>query len=555
MADIDYSKYGAQPDIDYSQYGMEKSNNLQSSKPQMTIKEALQNATSIGALPGERLATDYLSGLGQAAQGLFNAPKNITSYFNPEAGTKIPSSNINVEQKLGINSPNILDKFVEGLGQFSPYGMAGKALGLGAGVLPQTGLGAAFGATQSTNPLSGTLYGAASGLLGGIPGKAAQMASDIYQHGKLLSSSPEYVNSLAQNSLSKDYADPNSTTKTLKNAVVSVYKNMKDIAAQKAEPLNNTDVRMDIPDAKTAFPNYFNSSQDLLNQKEHLNNLLGTSSDLGSKLNKELNIANNMLSNERTSSILDEKGNPLTVKNAEPVTFQDIWSRIKNLGDIGEQLSSAGHNNEARMIGNLKRSLSTDLTNNLKNTGNSDLSDQLADFNNHYANNVASFWSDPVISKTVNKRGYIPDKDFLSKALYKPSEQNQKVFQLLDPDAKNLTLYQTLTGGKGAAAGQSQMSPLDIAKKWGGFTSDARNQVASHNPEAAQRLQYLQNNLAGNHDYGITSLLKKSAEKIPVVGSLLPHVAPAGAESSLASALSRGFTGSVAPNLINYWNR
>ncbi len=105
-----------------------------------------------------RIGADALAGLAQFGHGLINAPHNIVNYFSPSLGAKIPAQqDYNYAQMLGVNAPNLGDKLIQGAAQFAPY------MALPGGALTQ---GAAFGATQSQNPVTGALTGAALGKAG-----------------------------------------------------------------------------------------------------------------------------------------------------------------------------------------------------------------------------------------------------------------------------------------------------------------------------------------------------------------------------------------------------
>lgn len=104
-----------------------------------------------------RIGADALAGFSQFGNGLINAPHNVANAINPSLGARIPTHlpNYNYGQALGVNAPNLGDKILQGATQFAPY------MGLPGGAVAQ---GAAFGATQSQNPVSGAALGGTLGL-------------------------------------------------------------------------------------------------------------------------------------------------------------------------------------------------------------------------------------------------------------------------------------------------------------------------------------------------------------------------------------------------------
>lgn len=121
------------------------------------LEGGAQPQTNPSLLP--RIGADALAGAAQFGNNLINAPHNIANAISPSLGAKVPSylPNYNYSQALGVDAPNIGDKLLQGAVQFAPY------MALPGGAIAQ---GAAFGATQSQNPIAGTLTGGALGAVG-----------------------------------------------------------------------------------------------------------------------------------------------------------------------------------------------------------------------------------------------------------------------------------------------------------------------------------------------------------------------------------------------------
>lgn len=137
---------------------------------------AAQQQTNPSFVP--RVGADLLAGYAKFGNGLINAPHNIANYISPSLGAKVPGylPNFDYGKALGVNAPNMGDKLLQGAAQFAPYML------MPGGALAQ---GAAFGATQSQNPVTGALTGATVGKLGEVaPSAIAAIPSGI---GKLTS--------------------------------------------------------------------------------------------------------------------------------------------------------------------------------------------------------------------------------------------------------------------------------------------------------------------------------------------------------------------------------
>lgn len=111
---------------------------------------------------------DILAGLGYAAQGLHNAPVNLTNMVSPGAAKSLaqflPKKNLNMSEIFGVPKPSTLDQITQGAAQFAPYAPL-SAFRIGA-----AGLGGLYGLTQSEYPAIdgplGAIFGVGSKYLG-----------------------------------------------------------------------------------------------------------------------------------------------------------------------------------------------------------------------------------------------------------------------------------------------------------------------------------------------------------------------------------------------------
>jgi len=115
-----------------------------------------------GSDSSNRFAKNVLSGLARVGKGVVNTPHNLTKtlanegYISPKSviGAAIPEDT-DYSKLLGINDVSDSDRLIQGFSQYLPAAIAG-----GEGLLGQSAAGAAFGATQSDNPIEGTVLGA-----------------------------------------------------------------------------------------------------------------------------------------------------------------------------------------------------------------------------------------------------------------------------------------------------------------------------------------------------------------------------------------------------------
>jgi hypothetical protein len=288
---------------------------------------------------------------------------------------------------------------------------------------------------------------------------------------------PTYFNQLANG-----VNDRANITKELKNNVFDVYDKERKISSEKYSPINNSDLRLDKLGIDNLFPNYGSAANELLANRENMNNLFDQDSDLSAKLRNELDKAQGLLSNNKNYG----------------VTLPEAVTRIQNLGQLASSANAQGRRYEGMLLNNLKEGLSTDLNSALVKSGNNDLADALADANEHYKNNVLPFYQNNEIRKAVTSQNYIPPKAKLAAALHDPNSQS--ILMQMPNNAQNAALYQLLTGGKGTSAGLSNMDAKAIGSAYAKLPVDTKTAIAQYNPQADQYFENLPSYMAKHQD-------------------------------------------------------
>lgn len=305
-------------------------------------------------------------------------------------------------------------------------------------------------------------------------GLLSQQYSDLLnvqsKYSDALAKAPNYLNSLASG-----VPDRSNITQSLKNDVLGLYKDNKKTAESLYEPINNSKFRLDTAGVDNPFQNYGAAASELLAKRENLQNLFGKDSDLGSKLNSEIDKAESFLNNG----------------NQYGVTLQEAVDRIKTLGRLSANAAAQGNRHEAMLIGNLRDGLTNDTHTVLEKSGNGDLSNALLQANDYYKKNVVPFWNNNEINKTVSDKNYISPQAKLSKALHDPN--NQSILNQLPNDSQSALLYQLVTGGKGTSSGYANFDAKDIASAYSKLPVDTKRAIASYNPNADKLFENLPN--------------------------------------------------------------
>jgi len=305
-------------------------------------------------------------------------------------------------------------------------------------------------------------------------------------------------------------------------------KNRQEVHAA-FEPINNSELNLHDIAKKTDFTSYQNVSKELLDHQDELRTLFGSDSEMGPRLNSELNAASkfigpshdehieNMARQELGRLNLPERYLPEikdSLKNKVPqdkpvkMTLSNVIDRVKNLGKLEAAAKSLGQNNEARLLGKLRNALKSDTHNILKGSGNQDLAQQWEHANKLHQEKIVPYWQDPLIRKTVTEKNYNPDSDKLAKALHRTN--NHKILLEQHPSAQKSAAFELLSGGNYSADNQSNLNPEKIAKKFNELKSYQKKAIHQYIPEASNYLENLsplieQNKLIEKHSKDLKS--------------------------------------------------
>lgn len=272
--------------------------------------------------------------------------------------------------------------------------------------------------------------------------------------------------------------NPQKTNDAIANDIKRAFSKEKKIANENYEPINKSNIRLETTGYVEPFKNYKSAALDLLAQRENLKNLFGTDSELGSRLNKEIDIAQKFIDGNQ------DKG----------ATLNELVDRTRNLGRLQSAANGAGNRNEGRLLGNLRDGLLSDIHGNLNKIGRDDLSNVLLNANEHYKKDYLPFFSDKTI-RDSHLNNNVPVGDALGKALHNPN--NAAVLNKLNPAAKDAAAFQMLAKGRGkSSSGNPIISANKLSLNYSSLADEFRTQLASHKPELDSSLQTLADSIA-----------------------------------------------------------
>lgn len=302
--------------------------------------------------------------------------------------------------------------------------------------------------------------------------------------GALIENVPKQLNVLpALTGEAKQFAtQPASLPRQLKEATRSAYQEQKGIAKEKYAGLDREDIRLDkMKDSD--LTDYKSTARDLLANRENLENLFGKGSSLGEKLNRQIAAAETYIASGKDYAL----------------SLKDAVHQVRTLGELSSKAFSQGNRNEARLIGNLRDSLSGDVDRILRDNEQGNIADQLAEANTHYREHVVPFWQNREIRQSVENKNYVPGADKLAKALH--DENNQSILFKLKPEAQKTALYQLLTKGEGTAEGVSTLSPEEIAGRYRKIPVTAKAAIKQYSPEGNSLFESLSQKLREHEHY------------------------------------------------------
>lgn len=261
-----------------------------------------------------------------------------------------------------------------------------------------------------------------------------------------------------------------SLNKKLSGELQKEFRAQRKIGNELYAPINNSKLRIDKLGAENYLPNYMDKARDILSRRAELQDIFGTGSDLGNKLNKELDVADSILKN----------------KDAYPLTLENALTRSRNLNDLAGRATNAGKYNEARQLGNLKDALDMDVENHLLNSGNDQLHAQLTTANNHWRQNVAPFRSTKRTTDAIYK-GVVSNPNLLSKDIF--GVENEALHNVVSDDVKNMALYKLLTRNKVGLDGTVKASADEVHKNLMNLGPEARTLISKSHPLISEELE------------------------------------------------------------------
>jgi hypothetical protein len=216
------------------------------------ISQLEGNAQQSTGNPLLRLAGDIAAGGDKFDTGIVNSPHNLMNLLSPTLASKIPQ----VQDSSSFYSPQnpgFLDKLAQGAAQFAPYLPIGAEKiaqgGIGSALTGLLQQGAAYGATQSNNPLIGALTGALTNATLGLAGKGV---SPILDAGK------SYLSRFAAQGITKNIGNFLSSSKDVNNAqAFSMAKqNFENYGDKETQAWNNLKQQARVVDNTPRFTGY-----------------------------------------------------------------------------------------------------------------------------------------------------------------------------------------------------------------------------------------------------------------------------------------------------------
>lgn len=348
---------------------------------------------------------DVLSGVAKAGMGLANTPHNIVNLFSPQLAAHIPTSPINsgdINQIFGTQNPSLYGKFLQGVGQFGPFALGGEALGA-TGVAGDVATGAAYGGTQSQNPLTGALKGGAlNAALGLVPG-AMNLVGQGINYLKPQDYADQIVGQLSGGRSLEDNA------KSLAQDVQNSFENQVNLGKAQYQPVFNA----------VGNQKMYEGMQPENSAYQSLDSDIPDSYDRGLK-----KLHQNFISDP-------------TFQNAHLLQSQ-LGSTIRTAQSKNLSLSDQATVKDWQ---NAQNSLQSDMSNFL-NSKNPDLANQYQAATQNWAQNVVPYIENPKISAIAT--GDITNPANIASIFKNPEPEVQKVASDLGDDANNKILYSML---------------------------------------------------------------------------------------------------------------
>ena len=265
------------------------------------------------------------------------------------------------------------------------------------------------------------------------------------------------------------------TDKSINNAVFDAHEEAKNKAKQLYKPINDAgDTRID----NAEFPMSNSAALNIAATKENLKNLgidpLAQQKGVSSSAQKVLNMLNN--------------------KEKSGLNYNDVLDLTRDLQRIQRFHENIKNEVNAAQVGNLARSLKSDMKNHMINSGRKDLADRLGVADNFYKNVVIPFRHDNVIYYNTKSRLETPSittkhSGQLAQRLLKP--ENRGIFNLLPEDARNATLFRHITSHEGFADKTND----ELARLFKNGMNGTKSLLKQYSPGFYQKYQNSINNL------------------------------------------------------------
>lgn len=545
----------------------------------------IQGATTAGRY-AQDVGTGIGNGLGGIAQGGEAIGNAMTRGINDLFGTNLPqNSTVYTNQFSGPSNPTFGDKLLQGMASFAPYAMGGElalpeeVLGsrlLGQGVIGQGVTGAAYGATQSQNPLSGGIKGAVANVAMGVPGMIASKAFDGLA-GNLTSDELAQNVAAAQGTNTGLGAVLNSPTLQFgQKAAMAIpfgggqgiqNKITNQITNQGQNLLNNLSNNIAPQDIgsslQQALKNQLSSLQTIKNQNYAKVNQLADNLNLNVGNDNTQQAATNALTSinqdPRLKSTIGKgfikdiqsaaANNPVntstdvisgTTTNPQVVNLKNANIYKSTLSDKANTAYQDGNLYQYGIYKSLRDGVDQDINNAISNSGSPELQSAYNTAQQFYGNEIAP-WEDPNIAKFARGNA---DPDTLISAFVKPGLNNDRgnlissLVNKLPPEQQSLPGFSYLSRANtpDSVTGQPTFDPIKFTQLYNNIGPNTKNALFGNGPVRQQLEQY--NNLIGMNRNILTSNIAGTQHKAlgaeAALGALgehfigLPHVVAAG---------------------------
>jgi hypothetical protein len=537
-----------------------------------------------------KLPRNIFAGLAEGGHGLLNAPHNIVNMVSPSAASHIPTQkNYDFAHLLNLPSTATLaDKIIRGLAQYAPalaipeadMAIAGRAAGIPVRMAANAGRQAAYGATQTENPMEGATSGAIGGATVPLVSKLvnALRPSNIFR-GNLspeeLASNQEAAKG-TETGLGRIIESP-SLNRAYENILPHVLfsgaentmgRNANNITHKGADILDmigkNTDpgnygIRMQEALKKAA-------SQATQEKNQGYRALDKAADEAGMKVGREKlsSTAQDLLDEMKSSSELNAENDPKLISDLERYASNKEENTLKNtnifrskgLGKKANQAYVSGDTHASGVYSQLKDALSEDIKTAFEGSENPNLKDLYAQNQKDYAEKFAPF-EDKDIVKFTKKGG---DPDLLLPHFLKGGKNDRatlltKLTSKLAPIDKHIPLLAHLSK---AVDKEGNVDPIQLSSLYRQLGENQRKALI-HEPYFDKELKNYSNlvgqnkkalNLMFNPDTGVKGQTTRVLDAILKITQVAGGTVGAGLPGFLATTLGSGILGHASTKAL-----